>query len=68
MMARRRIYKVSVFSDDDGSAEPNFALLTCVGLVAQVAIIDSVNPRADNSFGQHLRERDFVGIMERFYQ
>lgn len=52
----------------DGSAAPDFALFKWVDLLLQAADMGGIDPKANNKFGQHLKEQGFVNIMERVYE
>ncbi len=59
--------QASVFSND-GSAGPDSALFRWADLLAQAAEVGGLDARANNNFGQHLKEQGFVNITERIYE
>lgn len=52
----------------NGSAGPDSALFKWVGLPLQAAEMGGTDPKANNKFWQHLKEQEFVNVMERVYE
>lgn len=52
----------------DGSAGPDSAPFQWVDLLMQAVEIGGIDPKANNRFGQHLKEQGFVNIVERVYE